>query len=450
MKQNRIVAVVLFLLLCAATGGIAHAADRRTPVVLAVERVAPSVVNINTSYVETVNPFRDRFGGRSPFGDLYPPQRIERTSLGSGVIISRDGYILTNNHVVDGASSIRVTLSDNREFPAEVVGADPRSDIAVIRVEGAQKLPVAPLGRSSDLMIGETVIAIGNPFGLSHTVTTGILSAMNRDIKGDDGILLQDFLQVDAPINPGNSGGALLNINGELIGVTSAIYRSAEGIGFAIPIDRAMRIVTDLISHGRVIRGWAGFVADDLSARMRRDLGYDRTGGGLVTKVFDGGPGQRGGLAPGDVIEKIDGKPVKGGRDVSDRLLNLTGGDRLTLSVFRFGKRLTLTVTAAPVTGPVAERVVREWLGATLMKNDRARAKEFGLRTDKGMIIEDLDEAGGLAAVGALPGDVIRRINRTVTDTPDDLKRAALEAITFGGGVIYLQRGAVVYQLSYH
>ncbi|MBW2660798.1 MAG: trypsin-like peptidase domain-containing protein, partial [Deltaproteobacteria bacterium] len=246
--------------------------ERENPVVKAVRKVSPAVVNINSEYEvrRRVNPFsgfsRDPFFD-SFFKDFFDPgfeQRYKRTSLGSGVIIDgKRGLILTNAHVLAKSATITVILNDERKFDARIIGADPDSDLAVLRISSKNPLPAVEMGDSNDLMIGETIIAIGNPFGFSNTVTTGVISAINRSIRADDAVY-HDFIQLDASINPGNSGGALLNINGELIGINTAIYAKAQGIGFAIPINKAKRIVSDLIQYGKVVQIWLGLTVQDL------------------------------------------------------------------------------------------------------------------------------------------------------------------------------------------
>jgi serine protease Do len=235
---------------------------RRTPVVEAVKKVAPAVVNISTEKIvkRRINPFFDDYGFF--FGDFFqnfPSSRTyKRQSLGSGVLIDPKGYIITNEHVILPASKIKVVLVDGREFEGKLIGSDSKFDLAVIKIEAESDFPAIKIGKSIDLMIGETVISIGNPFGLSHSVTTGVISALNRTIVTDEKRVYSDFIQTDASINPGNSGGPLLNILGELIGINTAIYQKAEGIGFAIPIDKARRIVDDLIQSGYVHRAWLG------------------------------------------------------------------------------------------------------------------------------------------------------------------------------------------------
>ncbi len=426
----------------------ASAADRRTAVVLAVEKVAPAVVNINTSIRQTINPFRGRNPMRDFFGGFMGPRTVERESLGSGVIIRPDGFILTNNHVIDGATQIKVTLADEREFPAEIIGADARSDLAIIKVNSDKPLPVADIGKSGDLMIGETVIAIGNPFGLSHTVTTGIVSAVGREIKGEDGRIYQDFIQLDASINPGNSGGPLLNINGELIGINSAIYRAAEGIGFAIPIDRAMKVVSDLIDYGEVHRGYTGFFVDDLSLRLGRRLGWKGKGGVLVTKVMKDGPAGKAGIKPGDVIYSIDGKRVKGRHDFNSRMSTFSGGNKITFGLFNDGAMRTATVTASEITGEAADEIAADWLGVRVKPVDSRAMRRYRLPVAKGVVIVAVDPNSELASIGVEPGDVIRRINRINVDSQDDYRRAVVEGLYSGTALLFIQRGGYIYQVT--
>ena len=248
---------------------------RRNAIVDAVQKVSPAVVNISLEYEirkrispfsEFSNPLFDEF-----FKDFFDPgfgRQYKRTSLGSGVIIDgQRGYILTNAHVVEKTGTVNITLNDEREYEAEIVGVDPDSDLAVLHIKANDPLPSIAMGDSRDLLIGETVIAIGNPFGFSNTVTTGVISAANRSFRTKDRVF-HDFIQTDASINPGNSGGPLLNINGELIGINTAIYAGAQGIGFAIPINKARRIIEDLIAHGEVIDAWIGLWVQDLDSSL--------------------------------------------------------------------------------------------------------------------------------------------------------------------------------------
>ncbi|MDH3686815.1 MAG: trypsin-like peptidase domain-containing protein, partial [Myxococcales bacterium] len=285
---------------------------RRTATVRAVERVGPSVVNITTERrVRARSPFQpfagtpgfDRF-----FRDFFEPRRpSQRSNLGSGVVIDREGHVLTNEHVVAAADSIRVTLADGREFEATLVGADPNNDLAVLALVDATNVPWTAPGTSEDLMVGEPVIAIGNPFGLSNSVTTGVLSALDRSIRSNDRVF-HGFLQTDASINPGNSGGPLLNATGDLVGVNTAIYQGAEGIGFAIPIDVADRIVRELITHGVLAPVWLGLDLQDLDGRVAELMNLpDMTSGALVNRVRAESPAALAGVQRGDVVTAVDG-----------------------------------------------------------------------------------------------------------------------------------------------
>jgi len=302
---GRLAAALIFVLaLSAALAVHTTAADslRETPVVKAVRKASPAVVNISSAYEARSrpnpfsgfgNPFFDEF-----FKDFFDPRfqrRQQQTSLGSGVIIDGSrGLILTNAHVVQRASTIKVVLQDEREFEARLIGADPDSDLAVLKIDSKEALPAIPMGDSDDLMIGETVIAIGNPFGFSHTVTTGVISALNRSVRSEDRVL-QDFIQIDASINPGNSGGPLLNITGELIGINTAIYAKAQGIGFAIPIRKARRIVADLVQFGEVKQAWIGVLAQDIDERMAQYLNTPGRRGALVKAVEPDSPARSAG-----------------------------------------------------------------------------------------------------------------------------------------------------------
>ena len=295
-------ALALLLLLAFALPAAAEGDPflRRTATVRAVERVGPSVVNITTEQAPQGGPFRPFAGGGGQpgfewfFRDFFEPRFSGPSqSLGSGVLIDDQRHVLTNEHVVASADRIRVTLADGRQFDAQLVGADPNNDLAVLRIESAEGLPWIAPGVSSDLLVGEPVIAIGNPFGLSNTVTTGVLSAVDRSLRSGDRVF-HGFLQTDASINPGNSGGPLLNAEGELIGINSAIYDGAQGIGFAIPIDTAMRVVRELISHGEIAPIWLGLDFQDLDATLAEALGLPETAAGaIVSRVAPehaGGP----------------------------------------------------------------------------------------------------------------------------------------------------------------
>src|SRR5213596_2830361 len=339
-KAAALLIAALALPAVAAARGAESDPERRSLVVQAVEKAGPAVVNVSTEQVVErrgspfpfpEDPFFDQY-----FRDFFDlrPRRFTTTSLGSGVIVAPDGTILTNEHVILRASRIHVTLADEREFDAKLVGADSDSDVAVLRVQAGGELPHVTLGTSSDLMIGETVIAIGNPFGLSHTVTTGVVSAVGRSLHDEDRTYT-DFIQTDASINPGNSGGPLLNIKGELIGINTAIYGKAQGIGFAIPVDRARRVMKDLVSYGEVRRVWVGLVVQDLTPQLAQHFGTRR--GVVVAEIDPGSPAAGAGLARGDVITRVDGREVRSRDDFEQRVEDRAEDSKLVVTRRREG-----------------------------------------------------------------------------------------------------------------
>ncbi len=311
----------------------------------AVQRAAPAVVNIYTARVVTErvprNPFED------PFGELGPRyrQRVER-SLGSGVIVDADGHIVTNHHVIADADSVRVQLADGRVADAKIVGRDPDTDLALLRI-ALGKLPTMPLGRSDLLRVGDVVLAIGNPIGLSQTVTQGIVSATGR---GQLGVAtFENFIQTDAPINVGNSGGALVNAAGELIGINTAVLGKSlgvEGIGFAIPVNLVRGVLKEIIAKGRVVRGWIGVVPEDIDDGQARQLGLVR-GGVVVTNLYVGSPAQAAGLRPGDIVLAVGGTEVGSAQEVLARVAQAAPGSKVTLKVQRGGEVAELPVDVA-------------------------------------------------------------------------------------------------------
>jgi len=392
---------ILAILLAAMSG--TDTDPRKTPVVLAVQRVAPAVVNISSEQrsnpYATDDPFFSQF-----FRDFYgtAPSR-NRSSLGSGVIVDDRGYILTNEHVILKGSRITVTLADKREFTAKVVGADPDSDLAVLKVDGGGSLPVVPMGRSSDLMIGESVIAIGNPFGLSHTVTTGIVSAINRSLQADDGALY-GLIQTDASINPGNSGGPLLNISGELIGINTAIYQNAQGIGFAIPIDRAKRVVRELIAYGNVRKAWIGLQVED----ERDESGVARRL--RVAEITARSPAASAEFQIGDVIVSVNGYAVRNTEDYGTAVERVGVGDEVVVDVDRGGLTIRRTMKAADFTLDAASSLCWDHFGLEVKEVDRVAAGRYGLRSIDGMIITAVDPRSRAARIGIKRGIVIREI----------------------------------------
>ncbi len=418
--------------------------NRRTPVVQAVERVRGAVVNVSAEELVRV-----RVGGEPKsmaellFGDMLGTQRYRKgyavTSLGSGVIVSPDGYVLTNNHVIERGTRLRVGLLDGREFTARVVGADPSSDLAVLKLQTSERLPYVPVGRSDDLMIGETVIAIGNPFGLSHTVTTGVVSAVHRNFKADDQTLF-DFIQTDASINPGNSGGPLLDIDGRLIGINTAILgeRSA-GIGFAIPIDRARRIADDLIAHGEVREGYLGVSVADLPAAEGSRVGSN--GGVGVTAVDGGSPAERAGVRKGDRIDGVQGQPVGSAEEFRFRVRELGPGAVARLDLSRGGKAFQLQISAVELAGSRIDQLLRSRVGIVL--------SEEKVRGGTLVAIRSVERGSPAARVGLQAGDLVREVNSTEVAGLPEFRRLAGKARGAGRIVLLVQRGFAAERIAF-
>jgi serine protease DegS len=332
----------------------------------AVSTAAPSVVNLYTTKVinKPNHPLFEDPQFRRFFGDNSPKQKRMESSLGSGVIMSPEGYILTNNHVTSGADQIVVALKDGRETLARVIGSDPETDLAVLKID-LKKLPSITVGRSDNIRIGDVALAIGNPFGVGQTVTMGIISATGRNQLGLNNY--EDFIQTDAAINPGNSGGALVDANGNLTGINTAIFSKSggsQGIGFAIPVKLAMEVMKSIIEHGQVIRGWLGIEVQPLSQELAESFGLSGRPGIVVAGIFRDGPAQKAGLQLGDVILSIDGEPAGDGRRSMNQVARIKPTDKVTIEVMRNGKELKLTAeiglrpppAPAPAPAPVKEK----------------------------------------------------------------------------------------------
>lgn len=369
LSISRIFVVTALALLLQTYGALAASSipsdsPRMTPVVRAVQKVSPAVVNITTSQVMPERRL-------TPLEQLFVPEMPNnrgrvRTSLGSGVIVDGSkGLVLTNAHVVAGGDTVRVTLLDGREFDAKVVGAEPDFDLAVLRIQGANTLPDVRMADASDLMPGETVIAIGNPFGFTHTVTTGVISALGRSIRNDRG-MFTDLIQTDAAINPGNSGGPLLNILGELVGINTAIDARAEGIGFAIPINKARRVMEDLVGQGHVAPLWLGLSVQDVDQRTAMALALKHPQGVLVADVYADSPALKADIRAGDVITHMGGAQVRDRRDYLNILRNQTPAEPVRLSIIRQDKGLTVDVTPVPFTDAAAVALLERRWGFTV------------------------------------------------------------------------------------
>lgn len=410
----------LGILLLASATASADEALRRGPVVRAVEKTGPAVVNISTErIIVRRDPFFDPLFEEF-FGRISPPERrVKTTSLGSGVLIDPEGYLLTNEHVIRKASQIHVTLADGTACEAALIAADRGADLALCKVSGPKALPCVSLDTATGLLIGETAIALGNPFGLENTVTVGVVSAKNRALMSDGRVAYRDLIQTDASINPGNSGGPLLNLDGELIGVNTAIYSQAEGIGFAIPVSRVRAVLRDLMDPRRQ-GGWTGLVLDvEAGARL------------AVTAVDPGSPADRAGVKPGDAVHAIAGREAPGFFGCLRILSRVRPGQSLPLGVQRNGLAQALVLKIAPPPRPTAERLLRERLGLAVQSLTPELAAGLDLEVDRGCAVTEVLPAGPAARAGIEPGDVILRLGRQAVQSPAGLG-AALEGLAPG------------------
>jgi serine protease Do len=452
---NRFLCLFLFLF-CLPVSGNGQEPDRRSAVVRAVQKIGPAVVNISSEYQVQMrrnpfsefgmNPFFDSF-----FKDFFDPgldRRQKRTSLGSGVIIDgKRGFILTNAHVVTQSDAISVALEDEREFQAQIVGMDPDSDLAVLKIGNQEDLPAIEMGNSEDLMIGETVVAIGNPFGFSHTVTTGVISALNRSVRTDD-MVYHNFIQTDASINPGNSGGPLLNIHGDLIGINTAIYAKAQGIGFAIPINKAKRIVSDLIQYGEVVLSWTGLVLQDLDKALARYLKIPEDQGVIVKEVESGSPATAAGIHKGNIILALENIPIRSIYDYQQALKSFPVGSRIKIKVLQNGRQKTCWLTTSVFPQDRAFELADKRLGVLIAGLTPENRRKYGISAKEGVVITQIAPQSYLAGVGVDIGDVIRQINDQAISSVDDFKKAIIKSRQKDTLVILVQRGEQGYYIT--
>jgi Do/DeqQ family serine protease len=419
------------------------------------DRVTPSVVNVSVKVKkaaategsespEAEQRFRDFFG--QDFYDRFFRRRGPRDegrAAGSGVIVDARGYILTNNHVIEQAAEIEVRLSDDRKFPATLVGRDAKSDVAVLKIDApGTALPVAVLGDSDRLRIGQWAVAIGNPFGLDRTVTVGIISATGRTRVGV--ATYEAFIQTDASINPGNSGGPLLDLHGRVVGINTAIAATGQGIGFSIPINMARGIMDQLIARGRVVRGWLGIVIQDLTDELAAGFGVPSKGGVLVSDVMKDGPAALGGVKSGDVIVAFSGTPIKEVTDLQKRVAAVEPGRPTPLTVIRDRKPtpLTIKVGEQPVEEAQVAALPREQsFGLTVEPLSAEAAEKFGLTGRSGVVVAAVAPGSSGAEAGIRPGDAILEVNRRPVNGVEAF-RSLMAAVKPGDVVpIQLRRG---------
>lgn len=396
--------------------GIAQAATGLPDFAILAKRLKPAVVNISTT--KTIAVQKRQHPGGDAFQEYFekffeaPKQHPKKErNLGSGFVISEDGFILTNNHVVAGADEIKVKLSDGREFKGEVKGRDEKLDIALVKVDAKGNLPVAPLGDSDKTEVGEWVMAIGNPFGLAQTVTAGIVSAQGRVIGSGP---YDDYIQTDASINPGNSGGPLFNIKGEVIGINTAILAGGQGIGFAIPVNMAKAILPQLKENGKVVRGWLGVSIQPVTQELASSFGLDAEKGALVSEVIAGSPAEKSGLKEGDIVLEYDGHTIKEMAELPRVVAMTPVGKKVTVLVQRDGRQQKLPVTIEQLKDgdtAVETAISGDRLGLKVAELTPEQAQQLRIAGDKGVVVTEVQSDSMAERAGIQDGDVIREIN---------------------------------------
>lgn len=411
----------------------------------------PAVVFINVESTVEVprneyyyNPLEQFFGGRGL--RQAPPRKYHQEGQGSGFIISKDGYILTNNHVVNGADRIIVTTADGKKYTAKLIGTDPKSEVALIKIEDGDDLPVLPLGNSDEIEVGDWVLAAGNPFGLSQTVTAGIISAKGRSGMGITEY--ENFIQTDAAINPGNSGGPMLNIRGEVIGINTAIYSRTGGymgVGFAVPINMAKNIKDQLLKTGKVSRSVLGVVIQNVDEELAKSFGMDESGGVLIAQVMEDSAAEKAGLESGDIIVEMDGVAVGKVDPFRNRVAATAPETEVKLKVFRDGKYKTFAATTQAMDGEDAGGVVaaKDYgkLGFSVDDLDEQISQQLGYDKDRGVVITEVEQGSPAWRAGLQPGQLVVSVNRVPVDSVAEFKKALSKMDDFSA-VLLLVRDA--------
>lgn len=454
MTSKKLSALILTLALILVSAGSSFAAfaNRDNPIIPIVKRASVAVVNIDVEKTakRSISPFPfddDPFFKRF-FGDSFKDftKSVPMKGRGSGFIVTKDGQILTNNHVVDGVDKITVSLQladgDKKTYPAKIVGNDPTYDLAVIKIEPDETLPVLELGDSDAVEVGEYVVAIGNPYGFEHTVTAGVISAKNRSVHAQD-VNFDDFLQTDAAINPGNSGGPLLDMDGKVIGINTAIIPYAQGMGFAIPVNKAKEIMSDLVSYGRVKRGWLGVTVTDISDETAKVYGVEDSKGAMIIDVVKGDPADKAGIKRGDVVVELNGEKVKDSSAFVNRVRTLAPNSTAKLKVMRGRKPRTISVKlgerpasadgrtdtgnngtkSAPKSG--SSDVLKDFgISGVAQVNDELRRQYKIDAESEGLVVTDVEKDSPAEENGVTEGDLILQINADAVKTAEDASKA--------------------------
>jgi serine protease Do len=452
LRKNKIIGGLMIILIAGFVWGLTSlnsetvakkASEAESPVMMVpasfselAKQAQPGVVNIRT--VKTVEGggrvfrhfFGDPFERRNPFDDFGPfsderQREFKQRSLGSGFIIDREGHIVTNNHVIEGADEITVRLSNDDEYDAEIVGRDPNTDLALIKIKDAKNLVPLKMGDSDQLAVGSWVVAMGSPFGLEQTVTAGIVSAKGRVIGSGP---YDDFIQTDASINPGNSGGPLLNMNGEVVGINTAIVAQGQGIGFAIPVNMAQGIIRQLEESGSVTRGWLGVGIQDLTPELTEYYGIEDKKGVLVAKVFEGDPADKAGIKANDIIIAVDGKPIKTSRELTGTIAEIPVGQKTPITILRDGKEKTVKVKIAKRDD--SERLARREpqsnggeLGIRIAEMTPELAQRYGhSENEKGVLVVGVQSGSKAAEAGVRQGDLVKEVNRKPVAAVSELR----------------------------
>jgi len=419
------------------------------------EKVRDGVVNIQVvKKVQNVDfGARDSaanpFGEDSPFGDFFAPffgggnsiPAPEQRGVGSGFIMSRDGYIVTNNHVVEDATQIKVKLANGKEYSGKVVGRDPKTDLALVKINGASDLHALPMGNSDDLKVGSWVVAVGSPFGLEQTVTAGIVSAKGRVIGSGP---YDNFIQTDASINPGNSGGPLINTKGEVVGINTAILAQGKGIGFAIPINMAKDIAPQLQEKGHVTRGWLGVSIQEMTPELAKSFGLNDNKGVLVAQVLPGSPAAKSGIEQGDVIMEFDGKTVGASKDLPQMVASTPVGKSVSVKLMRDGKALDREVKITAMAEEVAvsqSAAHKKTLGISVQNLTPELARRLGSKNDTGVAVTGVEPGSPADEAGIQPGDIIREVNRKPVKNAEDLLQKVAQAKDQNNILLLVQRG---------